>query len=158
MKIALFTAFTLAAATASADGITVGNADNDVVVTLHGIHAINPQVRSSGDKIELDVADESPAQILLRNDSTVRKIEVSSGAHARATLQIKHSAKTTELLARATKVSENGDDLVRFVVEMRVEDASHDCSEIAAGETRGKDKAVVRECREYDRCEEEVGW
>src|SRR5262249_42258706 len=77
--------------------------------------AINPQVRASGDKIELDVADESPAQILIPNDPTVRKIEVSSGAHARATLQIKHSAKTTELLARATKVSENGEDLVLVI-------------------------------------------
>ena len=112
MKIALTISLVLASATAFADGITVSGGDTDAVVTLKGIHAVSPHVRSVGDRIEIDVADESPAQIAIPNDTTVRKIEVTGGAHAHASLQITHSAKTTEILARATRVIEKGDDLI----------------------------------------------
>jgi flagellar biogenesis protein FliO len=114
MKIALATALVLATATAAAaaDGIVVSGSDTEAVVTLHGVHAISPRVRWIGDKIELDVADESPAQIAIPSDSTIKKIEVTGGVHARASLQIKHSSKTTEILGRSTKVIEKGEDLV----------------------------------------------
>src|SRR5262249_56504927 len=84
---------------------------SDATVTLHGVHAINPAIRTVGDRLEIDVADESPAQAQTFNDATIKKVEVIGGAHAKIVVQIKHSTKTTEILGKAARVDEKGDEL-----------------------------------------------